>query len=356
MTIASVILIGLAFAAILLSGMAIRDVTTGIHEQLRIEQSRNRSIQSSTALGDASDYLTGEAWQFVTSRNPLHLYNYWKEVLETQRREKALAELPALGLAPREQALLEGAKAQSDDLVHPETRAMRLVAESLGIPEADMPEPVAALRLTPDEEALSPQAKQTRAGQYLFNEGYAYGKQHIKNAIIQFRELVDSRKSRELLAIEGRTQDMMNMALAYVLSLLLLLGVAVGLFYMLVTRPFRAYAWALKRLDGTGFPPLVPQGSRKRGPSPKPSTTSTPHGPPRNGGWKTNSSASTWRSRTRRASCTNTTPPPTSTGGTARWRTATTGGGTIWSASSPTTCAGMWARWWRSRSSRPCSN
>ena len=263
MTIASVILIGLAFAAILLSGMAIRDVTTGIHEQLRIEQSRNRSIQSSTALSDASDYLTGEAWQFVTSRNPVHLHNYWKEVLETQRREKALAELPALGLAPRDQALLEGAKAQSDDLVHPEARAMRLVAESLGIPKDDMPEPVAALRLTPDEEALSPQAKQARAGQYLFNEGYAYGKQHIKNAIIQFRELVDSRKSKELLAIEGRTQDMMNMALAYVLSLLLLLGVAVGLFYMLVTRPFRAYAWALKRLDGAGFPPLVPQGSKE---------------------------------------------------------------------------------------------
>ena len=183
MTIASIILLGFAFAAILLSGVAIRNVTTGIHEQLRIEQSRNRSIQSSTSLGDASDYLTNEAWHFVNSRNFAHLRNYWDEALKEQRREKALAELPALGLAPREQALLEQAKAESDALIRTETLAMRLVAESLGTPEAEMPGPVAALRLSSEEEALSPQDKQKRAGQYLFNEQYVTGKQRIKNAI-----------------------------------------------------------------------------------------------------------------------------------------------------------------------------
>ena len=263
MTIASIILLGFAFAAILLSGVAIRNVTTGIHEQLRIEQSRNRSIQSSTSLGDASDYLTNEAWHFVNSRNFAHLRNYWDEALKEQRREKALAELPALGLAPREQALLEQAKAESDALIRTETLAMRLVAESLDTPEAEMPGPVAALRLSSEEEALSPQDKQKRAGQYLFNEQYVTGKQRIKNAIIHFRDLVDNRKSKELLVIENRTRDMMNMALVYVLSLLLLLGVAVALFYGLVTRPFRAYARALKRLDGGDLPPLVPLGSKE---------------------------------------------------------------------------------------------
>ena len=264
MTIASGVLLVLAFSAILLSGVAIRDVTVGIHEQLRIEQSRNQSIQSSTTLGDASDYLTNEAWHFIASRDFSHLGNYWDEVLKKRRREKALAELPKLDLAPREQALLEQAKAESDDLIPIETRAMRLIAESLGTPESDMPEPVAELRLSPDEEALSPQAKQELAGQYLFNEQYVSGKQRIKNAIIQFRDMVDLRKGKELLAIENRTRNMMNMALVYVLSLLLLFGVAVGLFYGLVTRPFRAYARALKRLGGGGdLPPLVPLGSKE---------------------------------------------------------------------------------------------
>ena len=256
-------LLVLAFLAILLSGTAIRNVTTGIHEQLRIERSRNQAIRRSTALGDASDYLTSEVWRFSTSLDPVHLRNYWNEVENARNRDNALSGLTALDLTQEEQALLKKAKEDSDALIGTETLAMRLIAESIGLNEAGMPAQVAAVRLPEAEKSLSPDGKLDRAAQYLRGGRYAESKRNIKEAVMEFRKRVHTRKNAELITIERRTQATMDMALVYVLGLELLLLIADGLFYTLNSRHFRAYARSLRRLDGDGFVPLTPQGSRE---------------------------------------------------------------------------------------------
>lgn len=252
---------GLIFLTMLLSGMAIRDVTQSIRDQRRIEQYLSQSTQQSVTLGDASDYLTSEVRNFSTSGDLTHLWNYWNEVENARRRDLVLATLSTLALTNEEQLLLEQAKAESDALLLTETRAMRLIAESIGLKKSEMPPQVADVKLSEEEKSLSLADKKARAAQYLFHEKYAASKQRIKKAIMKFRRLINERTSEELTVVDQKTQTAMDMALFYNISVLLLLVVTASLFYMLVTRPFRAYALSLQRLNDGHFTPLKPMGS-----------------------------------------------------------------------------------------------
>lgn len=260
---ASIILMSLIFLTMILSGAAIRDVTGSIRDQLQIEQHLRQSTQQSVALGDASDYLTSEVWNFSTSEDLTHLWNYWNEVENARRRDLVLTTLPALALTHEEQTLLEKAKAESDALLLTETRAMRLIAESIGLKTMELPPQVAALELSDEEKTLSPADKKARAAQYLFDEKYAASKQRIKEAIMKFRHLIGKRTNTELAMADQKAQTAMDMTLFYNLSVLLLLLVMAFLFYTLVTRPFRAYALSLKNLNDGHFTPLKPMGSNE---------------------------------------------------------------------------------------------
>lgn len=257
------ILLVLVFGAMGLSGASLRDVNIHLRDQSRIEQERRQSATESQTLADTSDYLTSEAWRFAATQNPRHLSNYWDEVDTRRNRDRAVANLAGLPLTRAEQDLIDRAKAESDALIAREARAMRLIADSMGMRAEDMPGAVARAPLTPEEEALPPEKKLETATLYLFGERYRDSKRVIMDNARAFRAQFSARKADELVAAEKKTRSALAMTLAYNLTALFLLLLTLLSLYLLVARPFRRYAHALHRLKEDDPAPLRPGGARE---------------------------------------------------------------------------------------------
>lgn len=262
MHIVSIALLVLAFVAMAISGVKMHEVNNGMRRQAHIEQDRRLAEQGSERVADTSDYLTMEVWRFVTTRNPEHLRNYWREVERVQTGEDALNQLAGLDLTPPEHTALHDAQQESNALIPQEAWVMRLVADSMGMPPESMPAQVAAVTLTPEEKALSSGEKRERAARYIFGEAYIGSKQRISDSIKAFRALLRERKSAELAEALDQTQKALGLTRDYNLTVILLLLVSFSLFYWFVTRPFQTYALFLKRQPSEGFTPLKPVGSQ----------------------------------------------------------------------------------------------
>ena len=92
----------LALGIIFLSGLALQNANTCMQKQLAIEQNRRQCAEQSQALANASDYLTSAVWHFIATQQVSFLQDYWHEVDILQSRDKALEQLAALSLTPRE--------------------------------------------------------------------------------------------------------------------------------------------------------------------------------------------------------------------------------------------------------------
>jgi methyl-accepting chemotaxis protein len=77
-------------------------------------------------LARASDYLTDEVRKYAQFGERVHYDNYWREVRETQTRDRVVARLRALGAPAQELQLIEQAKHNSDALIATEKQAMNL--------------------------------------------------------------------------------------------------------------------------------------------------------------------------------------------------------------------------------------
>jgi methyl-accepting chemotaxis protein len=75
-------------------------------------------------LARASDYLTDEVRKYAQFGERVHYDNYWREVRETQTRDRVVARLRALGAPAEELQLIEQAKRNSDALIATEKQAM----------------------------------------------------------------------------------------------------------------------------------------------------------------------------------------------------------------------------------------
>lgn len=94
-------------------------------------QNRDEYKNLANQLRNGSDYLTDEARKFVVTRDISHLYNYWYEVKVIQSRDNDIKVLQSFNLPQEETDNLNEAKTYSDLLVTTETKAMKLVLQTL---------------------------------------------------------------------------------------------------------------------------------------------------------------------------------------------------------------------------------
>lgn len=261
MRVLSVCLLVIAVPVIILSAWSVKYVHVCMLNQQEIEESRRECEKQGQALADASDYLTNEVWRFITTGNRENLNNYWEEVDTVRRREAALTELQKQQLTEEESALVNRAKEESDDLIFTETLAMRLMAESIGMKESEMPEQVAATKLTEEEKSMNSEEKWRAASACIFGDKYSESKEIIKGNLQNFREMLRERKGRELKSAMRETEHALFVAQASNMLLLALLIVAVAAYYLLVLRPFMQYSVSLRDVDGTTGLHLIPAGS-----------------------------------------------------------------------------------------------
>ena len=154
-------------------------------------------------LLDASDYLTDQVQLFAIDGEREYLDNYFTEAYETRRREAAielLSKNPEYESARRK---LQDAMDSSVALMDIEYYAMKLVIEAKGY--TDYPELLRDVALTPEDAALSPDAKMHLAQVTLVGREYNFLKEQIR---ADMRSSVTELESITHTAQQQSEQDM----------------------------------------------------------------------------------------------------------------------------------------------------
>lgn len=142
--------------------------------------------QAAVSLQEASDYLTNESRLFTITGDWSHLENYFVEIDETKRREKALEEIKAAGAIEKTASYIEQAMNESKKLEELEYKAMKLVVLAKGYdktPSYKVPAAVENAQLSDQEKALDFNTKMATAWLILFSDKYF----SMKNAISNYR-------------------------------------------------------------------------------------------------------------------------------------------------------------------------
>ncbi|MDO5111992.1 MAG: diguanylate cyclase [Clostridia bacterium] len=246
---------------ILFSLFELQRTTRYAHSLYQLEQERQRCDMAIQKLMDGSDYLTTQVQQYVVTGERRYMDNYWREIYETKSREMALLTILSMNITTAEREAAQAGKQESDALMKGEIWAMRMVAESTGIEETDMPAAVAALQLPPVDVAKSAQEKRDTAIAFVFGPDYSVYKDTIRGNVNAFRNEIASRYAAEALSTLEKTERTTKfMAGGLVVFLALLAGSVIG-FARLVVFPLVGFSNALsERNEEEHFVPLEEKG------------------------------------------------------------------------------------------------
>lgn len=112
------------------------------------------SEKSALKLQKGSDTLTEQVRLYVMTGEFKYMDAYFEEAEVTKNRDNAVAELREHFAGTQILTELENALGDSQMLMDREYYAMRLAAEGFGTPKSQLPEKVAAIQLTKEDQAL----------------------------------------------------------------------------------------------------------------------------------------------------------------------------------------------------------
>ena len=200
-------------------------------------QLRSMVSQAAANMEAGSDYLTVSARSFVVLQDLKYLNDYFREVKETQRRDKALDDMEILKNGDTNDAYkaLDAALQASNDLMNIEYQAMSLIRYANNIPDSDVPEEISSYVLPDDTLALSPDEMRSAATSLVFGEKYMTYKDTIRNDIAECTENLVEYTSHELESAKAKMNRLMTLQ-AILLAVLLTIVLAKALFITLQIR------------------------------------------------------------------------------------------------------------------------
>ena len=251
-----------------------------LQQEEEAQQNRLELHNLGEMLADASDYLTDEARKFSVTGEIEHLYNYWHEVYETKTRDSVISSLSSYNPPTNERELLSEAKNFSDTLIETETISMKLMLLS----QNKKPEDyfyneelygyickVFTCEIPEEYAALSPEEKQKKAMEILYDSYYHESKNLIMSPIQQFQSVMDTRMNSEVeKAVQGKnTASTVQIVCSVVV--LVLIGFFIVALNVLYVRPLLEYSNALsdasvkEQLEHQDFSRVrvTPQGARE---------------------------------------------------------------------------------------------
>lgn len=230
----------LMVAAIVLAGNLVQ-----VNAQSESIHSRyNECADAASELMIASDFLTNECRMFVLTGDRSYMDAYFEELLETRRRDEAVALLSAdSGDSAAASALLT-ALAESNTLAMREFYAMKLVCEAYGI--TPVPGPIAAADLSAEDAQLPPSEQVARARDMALGEEYQEMKKAIMADVDDCATALVMGLEQHVFALERRTDRLLLalMGIAFLLMALVLFTAISN--YVLVTRPLKKYEDSLR--------------------------------------------------------------------------------------------------------------
>ena len=225
---------GLIVVAVIVLTSMIYIFNVTVQRAERLDQLENQRSYCELAVQElltASDDLTTEVRGYSADGQLRHLQNFWQEVDESRKRDKAIEKLLHSNLTEKERTHVLRAKSYSDGLIVHEAWSMRMLAEANGEALQNLPEQVQLVELSADDEKLSPAEKRVRAHAYLFGQDYTRSKSRIREMVNAFN--VDLSKR-----LEYNTSSMLNanrQANRYALwSISLLMALMMALTYVYI--------------------------------------------------------------------------------------------------------------------------
>jgi len=192
--------------------------------------------QLGTDLAAASDLLTNEARRYTIFGEKAHYDAYWREVNQTKTRDRVVQRLTQLGAPKDEMALIEKAKASSDDLIKIEESAMAAVAKN-------------------DLE---------QARKLMFGADYDRNKAVIGQPLDEFQNKMNTRASHEAESARDRARLMSLVAeVMSVLSAVIFIAILYFVFARRVVTPLTQLSGVVTRLAQQDYAADVPNTDRQ---------------------------------------------------------------------------------------------
>lgn len=225
------------------------NIRGSINDEKIKEQERSKLVSLSQELVECSDFLTDSVRKFVATKEEKYLYDYWNEINVLKRRDNVIEELLAMNIPANEQKLVNLAKQYSDLLIDPETKAMKLVLETMDLDEDYIPERVKSYKLNVADESLNNQEKTNKAIELIFGDSYMADKNIVTTAISSFQEDINLRLNEEVENSKNKTLKSINFQNALLALSLALLFVVLYVFYKFFTYPIKDYTETLKKVN-----------------------------------------------------------------------------------------------------------
>ncbi|MCR4805437.1 MAG: EAL domain-containing protein, partial [Clostridia bacterium] len=232
----SVILAIIAAAALLFADISVSKAYE------RMANASDRYISAQMAASDmesGSDYLTDRVRCFVVTGEVEYLKDFFEEIDDTRRRDRAVENLERLLEGTGSSALgnLNTALNLSNELVSIENLAMRLMVEAGHYHAEDIPQTIASISLGDEYKGLSAQELKEKAQTMVFDNNYMHYKDKIRENVGLCTQSLILSSSQELEQASSKLSLLVNIQTILTLLFLLIVLAIVGIVTQLVRKP-----------------------------------------------------------------------------------------------------------------------
>ena len=197
-------------------------------------------------LQDGSDYLTEQIRLYAMTGRAEYRDLYFEEVNTTRRREKALDELEEYFGDTDSFTALQEALSSSQDLMNTEYYSMRLIMESYGKNEDEMPEEIRSVELSAEDEALTAKEKRTKAQEMVCDSRYQNARNKITTGVTEcMNSLIRLTRNRQGRATTVFSDMYLKLELSIGILVVLMLIICL-LVRRLIVQPLVSYNESIK--------------------------------------------------------------------------------------------------------------
>ncbi len=199
-------------------------------------------------LERGSDYLTDQVRLYAVTKDTAYIEEYFKEVEETRRRDKALDSLEE-HLSGKDGEILNASREAlrlSNELMEMEIYAMKLAALSAGEDESGLLPEIADYPLTEEELSMSGDEKSDAAVGLVFSDEYRDMKSRIEEKISTVTDGVIAICEKEQAESENIMRNALIRQSIYTVLIVILVIFSYIMIAVLILRPIRLYVNCIK--------------------------------------------------------------------------------------------------------------
>lgn len=222
-----------------------------IYSTFRLSQGYETSVKaietylnwekSARDLQETSAYLTNQARLFAQTGNRVHADNFFKELLSSKTRERAIELLESKGMLPQGDSTLQDALELSNTLAQTEIYAIRLIAEARGLDLADFPETLLEIEPGDGYYSQTPEERAAYAMKILYNEDFQNTRKKILDNLSSFLNNNILLTREALTAETRRLGNVVSEQRLLLIALCLLNILTFAMIIILIIKPLSIY-------------------------------------------------------------------------------------------------------------------